>query len=99
MPGNADDILAGDRRWLAAAARLAARGLPSAHPNPAVGAILVKDGRVVGRGWTRLGGRPHAEAEALAVAGEAARGATLYVTLEPCAHAGGRGPACSALIG
>ncbi|WP_423141084.1 bifunctional diaminohydroxyphosphoribosylaminopyrimidine deaminase/5-amino-6-(5-phosphoribosylamino)uracil reductase RibD [Parablastomonas sp. CN1-191] len=93
MPANAED-----RRWLAAAARLAARGSPSAHPNPAVGAILVAQGRVLGRGWTHPGGRPHAEAVALAMAGEAARGGTLYVTLEPCAHAGGRGPACSALI-
>lgn len=58
---------------------------------------MVKDGRVVGRGWTRAGGRPHAEAEALAMAGEAARGATLYVTLEPCAHVSERGPTCADL--
>lgn len=87
----------GDQRWLAAAASLAARGRPLSRPNPAVGAILVKDGRVIGRGWTRAGGRPHAEAEALAMAGEAARGATLYVTLEPCAHTSPRGPTCSDL--
>ena len=67
------------------------------RPNPAVGAIVVKDGRVVGRGWTQPGGRPHAEANALAMAGDSARGATLYVTLEPCAHASPRGPACADL--
>lgn len=87
-----------DRRWLAAAASLAARGRPLSRPNPAVGAIIVKDGRVVGRGWTRAGGRPHAEAEALNTAGTAAAGATLYVTLEPCAHESARGPACADLV-
>ncbi len=87
-----------DARWLAAAASLAARGLPLSRPNPAVGAIIVRQGRVVGRGWTQPGGRPHAEAVALAAAGEAARGATLYVTLEPCAHDSARGPACAALV-
>lgn len=88
----------GDARWLEAAARLAARGRPVSRPNPAVGAIIVRDGVVVGRGWTRAGGRPHAEAEALAAAGEQARGATLYVTLEPCAHQSPRGPSCASLI-
>lgn len=87
-----------DQRWLAAAASLAARGRPLSRPNPAVGAVLVKEGRVVGRGWTREGGRPHAEAEALAMAGGAAKGATLYVTLEPCAHQSQRGPACADLV-
>ena len=86
-----------DARWLAAAACLAERARPLSRPNPAVGAIIVKDGVVVGRGWTQAGGRPHAEAVALAQAGEAARGATLYVTLEPCAHASERGPACADL--
>ena len=62
-----------------------------------MGALLVKDGKVIGRGWTQPGGRPHAEAVALAQAGETARGATLYVTLEPCAHASARGPACADL--
>lgn len=81
-----------------AAAALAARGRPMARPNPAVGALVVKDGRVAGRGWTRAGGRPHAEAEALAQAGEAARGATVYVTLEPCAHASPRGPSCTSRL-
>ena len=87
-----------DLRWLDAAAALAARGRPLSRPNPAVGAVIVKDGKVVGRGWTQAGGRPHAEAEALAMAGEAANGATLYVTLEPCAHASARGPSCTSLV-
>jgi diaminohydroxyphosphoribosylaminopyrimidine deaminase/5-amino-6-(5-phosphoribosylamino)uracil reductase len=87
-----------DARWLAAAASLAARGLPQSRPNPAVGAIVVKDERVVGRGWTQPGGRPHAEAVALDMAGKSAKGATLYVTLEPCAHASERGPACADLV-
>lgn len=87
-----------DARWMAAAARLAARGRPLSRPNPAVGAILVKQGVVVGRGWTQAGGRPHAEAVALAEAGDAARGATAYVTLEPCAHQSERGPACADIL-
>ena len=86
-----------DLDWLNAAAALAERGRPLSRPNPAVGAIVVKDGRVVGRGWTQPGGRPHAEAIALDMAGDASRGATLYVTLEPCAHASDRGPACADL--
>lgn len=90
--------MTGDARWLAAAASLAARGRPLSRPNPAVGAILVKSGVVVGRGWTQPGGRPHAEALALAEAGASARGATLYVTLEPCAHASARGPDCAGLV-
>lgn len=81
-----------------AAARLASRGRPLSHPNPAVGCIIVKDDRVVGRGWTATGGRPHAEAIALEQAGDEARGATAYVTLEPCAHRSRRGPACSSLL-
>lgn len=68
------------------------------RPNPGVGALLVRNGKVVARGWTQPGGRPHAEATALAAAGEAARGATLYVTLEPCAHESQRGPACADLV-
>lgn len=90
--------MSNDARWLAAAASLAARGRPLSRPNPAVGAILVKGGRVIGRGWTQPGGRPHAEALALTEAGEAARGAVLYVTLEPCAHASARGPDCAGLV-
>jgi diaminohydroxyphosphoribosylaminopyrimidine deaminase/5-amino-6-(5-phosphoribosylamino)uracil reductase len=87
-----------DSRWLAAAAALAERARPLSRPNPAVGAILINGGVVIGRGWTQPGGRPHAEAMALARAGEAARGATLYVTLEPCAHRSERGPACADLV-
>lgn len=83
---------------MAAALALAERGRGRTAPNPNVGCVIVKDGRVVGRGWTQPGGRPHAEAMALANAGEAARGATAYVTLEPCAHVSPRGPACSDLL-
>jgi diaminohydroxyphosphoribosylaminopyrimidine deaminase/5-amino-6-(5-phosphoribosylamino)uracil reductase len=80
---------------MGAALALASRGRGTSYPNPSVGCVLVKDGRVVGRGWTQPGGRPHAEAMALAMAGDAARGATAYVTLEPCAHQSARGPACA----
>lgn len=84
-----------DSAWLDAAARLALRARPLSRPNPAVGAVLVKDGVVVGRGWTQPGGRPHAEAVALEQAGDRAAGSTAYVTLEPCAHQSERGPACA----
>ncbi|MTH63588.1 bifunctional diaminohydroxyphosphoribosylaminopyrimidine deaminase/5-amino-6-(5-phosphoribosylamino)uracil reductase RibD [Paracoccus shanxieyensis] len=77
---------------------LARRGLGNTWPNPAVGCVIVKDGRVVGRGWTQPGGRPHAEVRALAQAGPAARGATAYVTLEPCSHHGKTPPCAEALI-
>jgi len=87
-----------EARWLAAAAGLAERARPLSRPNPAVGAIVVNHGIVVGRGWTRAGGRPHAEAMALLEAGEAARGGTIFVTLEPCAHLSERGPACADLL-
>lgn len=87
-----------DARWLAAAASLAARARPLSRPNPAVGALIVREGRVVGRGWTGKGGRPHAEAVALEQASALANGATLYVTLEPCAHQSTRGPACADLV-
>ncbi|HEX9805458.1 MAG TPA: bifunctional diaminohydroxyphosphoribosylaminopyrimidine deaminase/5-amino-6-(5-phosphoribosylamino)uracil reductase RibD, partial [Alteraurantiacibacter sp.] len=93
MKANRDD-----RRWLGAAAAMAARARPISRPNPAVGAIIVKDGIVAGRGWTAAGGRPHAEVIALEKAGDAARGATLYVTLEPCAHESVRGPDCAGLV-
>ncbi|WBU58343.1 bifunctional diaminohydroxyphosphoribosylaminopyrimidine deaminase/5-amino-6-(5-phosphoribosylamino)uracil reductase RibD [Paracoccus sediminicola] len=79
------------------ALRLARRGLGNTWPNPSVGCVLVRDGRVVGRGWTQPGGRPHAERMALAQAGTAARGATAYVTLEPCAHHGRTPPCAEAL--
>jgi diaminohydroxyphosphoribosylaminopyrimidine deaminase/5-amino-6-(5-phosphoribosylamino)uracil reductase len=80
------------------AVRLAARGLGRVWPNPAVGCVLVNGGRIVGRGWTQPGGRPHAETEALARAGPFARGATAYVSLEPCAHHGATAPCSEALI-
>jgi len=82
---------------MSAALVLAARGLGRVAPNPAVGCVLVCDGHAVGRGWTQPGGRPHAEAEALARAGGAARGACAYVTLEPCAHHGRTPPCAEAL--
>jgi diaminohydroxyphosphoribosylaminopyrimidine deaminase/5-amino-6-(5-phosphoribosylamino)uracil reductase len=87
-----------DARWMAAALALSERGRGRTAPNPNVGCVLVREGRVTGRGWTQPGGRPHAEAMALAQAGESARGATAYVTLEPCAHESERGPACSNLL-
>ncbi|MFY0690825.1 MAG: bifunctional diaminohydroxyphosphoribosylaminopyrimidine deaminase/5-amino-6-(5-phosphoribosylamino)uracil reductase RibD [Paracoccaceae bacterium] len=77
---------------------LGSRGMGQVWPNPAVGCVLVKDGRVVGRGWTQPGGRPHAEPVALAQAGSEARGATAYVSLEPCAHHGQTPPCSQALI-
>ena len=77
---------------------LGERGRGRSAPNPNVGCVIVKDGAALGRGWTQPGGRPHAEAVALGEAGEAARGATVYVTLEPCAHESARGPACADLL-
>ena len=92
LEGSDDDL------WMAEAARLglAARGRTA--PNPNVGCVIVADGRIVGQGATAPGGRPHAEAIALAEAGDAAHGATLYTTLEPCAHASERGPTCADFI-
>lgn len=87
-----------DGEHMAHALRLAARGLGNTWPNPAVGCVIVKDGRVVGRGWTQPGGRPHAEVRALEQAGPQAAGATAYVTLEPCAHHGHTPPCAEALI-
>ncbi len=81
-----------------AALALARRGLGQVAPNPSVGCVLVKDGRVIGRGRTQAGGRPHGETQALAMAGEAARGATAYVSLEPCAHHGQTPPCVEALV-
>jgi len=80
------------------AVRLAERGLGNVAPNPAVGCVIVKQARIVGRGWTGTGGRPHAETVALAQAGDHARGATAYVTLEPCAHHGQTPPCADALV-
>ena len=87
-----------DMRYMAGALALAERGLGAVWPNPAVGCVLVRAGRVVGRGWTQPGGRPHAESEALTRAGAAAEGATAYVTLEPCCHHGKTPPCTDALI-
>ena len=87
-----------DAGWMAAAAALGERGRGRTAPNPNVGCVIVSNRRVVGRGWTWPGGRPHAEAVALERAGAAARGADLYVTLEPCAHDSARGPACADLV-
>jgi diaminohydroxyphosphoribosylaminopyrimidine deaminase/5-amino-6-(5-phosphoribosylamino)uracil reductase len=83
---------------MALALSLGRRGLGCTWPNPAVGAVIVKDGVIVGRGWTQPSGRPHAEVEALRRAGAAAHGATLYVTLEPCSHFGKSPPCADALI-
>ncbi len=80
---------------MAAATALSWRGRGLSVPNPNVGCVIVNDGVVIGRGWTQAGGRPHAEAMALAQAGGAAKGATAYVTLEPCAHDSDRGPSCA----
>jgi diaminohydroxyphosphoribosylaminopyrimidine deaminase/5-amino-6-(5-phosphoribosylamino)uracil reductase len=89
---------AADQRFMQLALALGRRGQGRTWPNPAVGAIVVNDGVIVGRGWTRPRGRPHAEPEALQRAGEAARGATLYVTLEPCSHFGRSPPCADAII-
>lgn len=84
--------------YMAAALALGARGRGRTAPNPNVGCVIVNHGRVVGRGWTQPGGRPHAEAMALASAGANALGATVYTTLEPCAHRSHRGPTCGDLL-
>jgi diaminohydroxyphosphoribosylaminopyrimidine deaminase/5-amino-6-(5-phosphoribosylamino)uracil reductase len=89
---------AADQRFMQLALSLGRRGLGRTWPNPAVGAVVVRDGIIVGRGWTQPGGRPHGEPEALKRAGEAARGATLYVTLEPCSHFGKSPPCVDAVI-
>ncbi|HYW09415.1 MAG TPA: bifunctional diaminohydroxyphosphoribosylaminopyrimidine deaminase/5-amino-6-(5-phosphoribosylamino)uracil reductase RibD [Longimicrobium sp.] len=84
-----------DARWMRRALELAMRGWGRVAPNPLVGAVIVRDGEIVGEGWHSEYGRPHAEAEALRAAGAAARGATAYVTLEPCSHFG-KTPPCTA---
>lgn len=90
---------AGDCRWMSAAINLAGQGLGRVWPNPSVGCVIVRNGRLVGRAVTAPGGRPHAETRALAMAGpDGARGATVYVTLEPCAHQGRTPPCTQALI-
>ena len=83
---------------MARALQLAARGLTTTSPNPRVGCVIVRDGHVVGEGWHERAGAPHAEVHALHAAGEAARGATVYVTLEPCSHHGRTPPCAEALI-
>jgi diaminohydroxyphosphoribosylaminopyrimidine deaminase/5-amino-6-(5-phosphoribosylamino)uracil reductase len=92
------DAKAADIRFMQLALMLGRRGLGRTWPNPAVGAVIVRDGVIVGRGWTQPGGRPHAEVEALRQAGDAARGATLYATLEPCSHLGRSPPCADAVI-
>jgi diaminohydroxyphosphoribosylaminopyrimidine deaminase/5-amino-6-(5-phosphoribosylamino)uracil reductase len=87
-----------DQQYMDEAFALAERGRGSTHPNPLVGAVLVRDGEVVGRGWHLAPGEPHAEAMALAEAGSRARGATLYCTLEPCSHHGKTPPCADALV-
>ena len=87
-----------DERYMTLALNLGQRGQGNVWPNPAVGCVIVKDGRIVGRGWTQPGGRPHAEVIALRQAGNQAYSATVYVTLEPCAHHGVTGPCAEALV-
>jgi diaminohydroxyphosphoribosylaminopyrimidine deaminase/5-amino-6-(5-phosphoribosylamino)uracil reductase len=87
-----------DERWMARALALAARGLGETNPNPVVGCVVVRNGRMVGEGFHRRAGGPHAEVMALGQAGARAAGATLYVTLEPCAHSG-RTPPCAPAVG
>lgn len=91
-------IIEADKSYMQAAIGLAQRGLGQTWPNPSVGCVIVLDNKVVGRGWTQQGGRPHAETVALDRSGDAARGATAYVTLEPCAHKGATEPCAKALI-
>jgi diaminohydroxyphosphoribosylaminopyrimidine deaminase/5-amino-6-(5-phosphoribosylamino)uracil reductase len=92
-------LLTADERFMARALDLAARGLGTTNPNPAVGCVVVKGGRIVGEGWHRRAGGPHAEVLALARAGPRARGATLYVTLEPCSHHGRTPPCAPQVVG
>jgi diaminohydroxyphosphoribosylaminopyrimidine deaminase/5-amino-6-(5-phosphoribosylamino)uracil reductase len=87
-----------DSAHMARALQLAAKGRYGAHPNPMVGCVIVRDGEVVGEGWHRRAGEPHAEIHALQQAGESARGATVYVSLEPCAHHGKTPPCADALV-
>jgi diaminohydroxyphosphoribosylaminopyrimidine deaminase/5-amino-6-(5-phosphoribosylamino)uracil reductase len=87
-----------DARFMRLALSLGRRGLGNTWPNPAVGCVIVKDGAIVGRGWTQPGGRPHAETQALRRAGPSAKGATLYATLEPCSHHGRTPPCADAII-
>ena len=92
------ETAADDERYMTLALALGRRGLGNTWPNPAVGAVIVKDGVIVGRGWTQPGGRPHAEVEAIKQAKKNAQGATLYATLEPCSHQGKSPPCADAII-
>src|SRR5438034_3101493 len=89
---------AADEAWMQRALELAERGRGHVEPNPLVGAVVVREGRVIGEGWHQKYGQAHAEVNALAAAGEAARGATLYVTLEPCCHQGKTPPCTDAVL-
>jgi diaminohydroxyphosphoribosylaminopyrimidine deaminase/5-amino-6-(5-phosphoribosylamino)uracil reductase len=95
---HADRFSAADHAHMARALQLAARGLYTTSPNPRVGCVIVRDGHVVGEGWHERAGTPHAEVHALLAAGDAARGATAYVTLEPCSHHGRTPPCAEALV-
>jgi len=95
---EATDLTRTDQQWMQRALELAARGAWTTRPNPMVGCVVVRDGQMVGEGWHQRKGGPHAEIFALAQAGEAARGATAYVSLEPCSHTGRTGPCTEALI-
>jgi len=97
-PSSHFSFSAEDHLHMASALRLAERGLNTTMPNPRVGCILVRDGQVVGQGWHERAGEPHAESQALRAAGEHARGATAYVSLEPCSHHGRTPPCANALI-
>lgn len=89
---------ADDERYMRLALALGRRNLGHTWPNPAVGAVIVKDGVILARGWTQQGGRPHAEVEALRRAKKSAQGATMYVTLEPCSHQGKSPPCADAIV-
>ena len=89
---------ADDYRWMARALELAARGLLTTTPNPRVGCVIVRQGEMIGEGWHVRAGEPHAEVHALTMAGEQTRGATPYVTLEPCSHHGRTPPCAEALV-
>ncbi len=91
-------LASNDARFMAVAIALSARGRGRTGDNPNVGCVIVKDGVIIGRGWTQAGGRPHAEAMALEQAGRAATGADIYCTMEPCAHKSKRGPTCADLV-
>ncbi len=99
MTGSSDDpMIRDDVYYMHQALALGARGLGNTAPNPSVGCVIVAQGSIIGEGWTQPGGRPHAETEALKIAGERERGATAYVTLEPCSHQGVTPPCTDALI-